>query len=88
MHNFANAAAVGYLEAPKKVPARGVLMGVAERYDMVCDFSKFANQQLYMWNGRNEDVMKDVPMFCYSHLLSRLEIGGESWQRESWRREC
>eukprot|EP00877_Chromochloris_zofingiensis_P011113 jgi/Chrzof1/6255/Cz17g17180.t1 len=66
----------GYLEASRKVVAAGVLMGAAERYDMVCDFSRFANQQLYLTNGRNENFMKDVPMFCYSHLLARLEIGG------------
>jgi FtsP/CotA-like multicopper oxidase with cupredoxin domain len=43
----------GYRAPPLPWPLEGLQIGVAERYEAVCDFSAYAGQQLYLWNGRN-----------------------------------
>jgi hypothetical protein len=47
---------------------------VAERYDVVCDFSSVKGQTLTLWNHRDDKLFKDVPYFCYSHLLARIVV--------------
>ncbi len=65
----------GFRANPVRFPENGLLTGVAERWEVVCDFTKMANKVLYLWNDRDEKRMKDVPYFCYSHLLAKLTIG-------------
>ena len=64
----------GIRNTPVAFPAAGLLIGIAERYEAVCDFSPFKGQTLFLWNDRDEDRMKDVPYFCYSHLLAKIQI--------------
>jgi hypothetical protein len=47
----------GYRSPPVPWPAEGLQIGVAERYEAVCDFSAFANQKLYLFNGRNGECV-------------------------------
>lgn len=61
----------GYRSPAVPWPIEGLQMGVAERYEAVCDFSSplAKGQKLYLWNGRNgeqgsicrEDVCGAVP---------------------------
>ena len=64
----------GYRSSPVRFPAQGLLIGVAERYEVVCDFRRLRNQVLYLWNEFNKDMMKDVPYFCYSHLVAKIIV--------------
>ncbi|CAF1584563.1 unnamed protein product [Rotaria sp. Silwood1] len=64
----------GYRDTPVTFPTTGLLIGVAERYDVVCDFTMLKSQTLYLWNEKDDTFMKDVPFFCYSHLLGKLQI--------------
>ena len=64
----------GFRNAPIAFPAAGLLIGIGERYEVVCDFSTLRGQTLFMWNERDEDLTKDVPFFCYSHLLAKIQI--------------
>jgi hypothetical protein len=57
-------------------PLEGLRLGVAERYQMACDFSAFAGQTLYIWNDRDDRFLKAVPMFCYSHLIAKIIVSG------------
>jgi hypothetical protein len=41
----------GYRPDAITFPAEGLLIGVSERYEMVCDFTAYAGQQLYLWCG-------------------------------------
>jgi hypothetical protein len=43
---------------------------------LVCDFADplVAGKSIYLWNSFDEDRMKDVPFFCFSHLLMRIDI--------------
>lgn len=52
-------------------PVEGLVVGVAERYEIVCNFSNYGSRIVYFWNDFNSDIMKDVPYFCHSHLLAR-----------------
>jgi FtsP/CotA-like multicopper oxidase with cupredoxin domain len=56
-------------------PVEGLLIGVAERYEIVCNFAAYTGRTVYFWNDFNKDVMKDVPYFCNSHLISRVTFG-------------
>lgn len=56
-------------------PVEGLYIGVAERYEIVCNFSNYAGRTVYFWNDFDDKVMKDVPYFCHSHLISRLTFG-------------
>ena len=75
-HNICQVIATdgGYRSFPVKFPEAGLLIGVAERYEVVCDFSKYSGKTLYFWNGKHPTAMKDVPYFCYSHLLARVMV--------------
>ena len=66
----------GYRTTPIPFPSSGLLNGVAERYEVVCDFSNYANQTIIMWNGNDNDQMKAVPYFCYSHLIAKIQVTG------------
>lgn len=59
-------------------PIEGLFIGVAERYEIVCNFSNYMNRTLYFWNDFNPTVMKDVPYFCYSHLLARIKFSSKT----------
>ena len=65
----------GYRNSPVPFPAGGLLMGVAERYEVVCDFTNFKGQSMYLYNDYDPITMKGVPYFCNSHLLANLQIG-------------
>jgi hypothetical protein len=41
----------------------------------VCDFKALAGQTLYLWNIQDDDRMKDVPFFCFSHLVMKMLVG-------------
>ena len=62
----------GYLNAPIRVPIEGIVIGVAERFDIVCDFTSLKSRTLFLWNRYDKKIELDAPMFCYSHLLARL----------------
>lgn len=61
----------GFRRTHMAFPTEGLLIGVAERYEIVCNFSGYANREVYFWNDRDIDVMKDVPYFCNSHLIAK-----------------
>ena len=68
----------GFRDTPTKFPETGLLVGVAERYEIVCDFSNYKNKELMFYNSKNEDMMKDVPYFCYSHLVGKFIISNKN----------
>ena len=68
----------GFRDAPVEFSIDGLLMGVAERYEIVCDFSDYKNKELYFYNNKNDEVMKDVPYFCHSHLIGKFIIGNSN----------
>jgi FtsP/CotA-like multicopper oxidase with cupredoxin domain len=47
----------GWRSPPVPWPAEGLQMSAAERYEAVCDFSLYANQKLYLFNGRNGECV-------------------------------
>ena len=55
-------------------PVEGLLIGVAERYEIVCNFANYGSRTIYFWNDFDSKIMKDVPYFCHSHLLSRASF--------------
>jgi FtsP/CotA-like multicopper oxidase with cupredoxin domain len=61
----------GFRENHIPFPVEGLLIGVAERYEIVCNFASYGGRTVYFWNDRDKDLMKDVPYFCYSHLLAK-----------------
>ncbi|KAG2491600.1 hypothetical protein HYH03_010165 [Edaphochlamys debaryana] len=63
----------GIRRNPTAFPRAGLFMGVAERYEVVCDFTAYAGKTLYLWNAQDDYRMKDVPFFCHSHLVMRIE---------------
>jgi FtsP/CotA-like multicopper oxidase with cupredoxin domain len=65
----------GYRMTPIDFPVKGLLVGVAERFDIVCDFTNFKSQTLFMWNDYDSKEMKGVPYFCYSHLIAKIVVG-------------
>jgi hypothetical protein len=66
----------GYRRTPIAFPASGLFMAVAERYELACNFGapEAEGKRLYLWNIQDEDRMKDVPFFCFSHLVMRIEV--------------
>jgi FtsP/CotA-like multicopper oxidase with cupredoxin domain len=64
----------GYRDTPAQFPAGGLLLGVAERYEVVCDFTNYKGKSLIMWNDYDEKMMKAVPYFCNSHLIASLQV--------------
>ncbi len=65
----------GYHMNPVKFPETGLLHGVAERFEVVCDFSQFQEKTLIFWNENDFDQMKAVPFYCYSHLIMKVIVG-------------
>ncbi len=41
---------------------------------VVCDFRQLGGSKLYVVNDFDDKRMKDVAMFCYSHLVMKLDI--------------
>jgi len=68
----------GYRQTHIPFPVEGLLVGVAERYEVACNFEGYAGRTLYFWNDRDTESMKDVPYFCYSHLISRILVSSAS----------
>lgn len=68
----------GYRDIPSIFSEIGLLVGVAERYEIVCDFSNYKNQELIFYNNKNDEMMKDVPYFCYSHLVAKFIISNKN----------
>ncbi|KAG2425551.1 hypothetical protein HXX76_013595 [Chlamydomonas incerta] len=64
----------GARPTPVTFPAAGLFIGVAERYEVVCDFSGFAGQDLIMMNAYDDRRMKGVPFFCNSHLVMKINV--------------
>jgi spore coat protein A len=65
----------GFRATPVAFPPAGLLIGVAERYEIVCDFTSLQGQTLYLWNDRDDANMKPIAYFCMSHLVSKMVIG-------------
>lgn len=65
----------GFANSHTAFPVEGLYIGVAERYEIVCNFQNYAQRTVYMWNDFDKDVMKAVPYFCHSHLISRITFG-------------
>ncbi|KAG2484027.1 hypothetical protein HYH03_017117 [Edaphochlamys debaryana] len=63
----------GIRRNPTAFPRAGLFMGVAERYEVVCDFSSYEGKTLYLWNAQDDYRMKGAPFFCNSHLVMRIE---------------
>ena len=62
-------------EKPVAFPVGGLLNGVAERWDVYCDFSAYSGQNLYWANKKDDGQMDKTPMFCYSHLIAKITVG-------------
>jgi len=65
----------GYRTSPVQYPIEGLLIGVAERYEFVCDFTGYKSNTLYFWNDQDDNTMRDTPYFCNSHLIAKINIG-------------
>jgi FtsP/CotA-like multicopper oxidase with cupredoxin domain len=65
----------GFSRSHIAFPVEGLYIGVAERYEIVCNFSNYTGRTVFFANDFDKDVMKDVPYFCYSHLLARVTFG-------------
>ena len=62
----------GYTDAPKPLTYSGLLMGIAERYELVIDFSCIpSGRTVYLKIGFNDDRMGADGKYSYT-LLSRL----------------
>ena len=53
---------------------QGLLIGVAERYEFVCDFSAYKGQTLYIFNEKDNKLNPGVPFFCFSHLVAKIVV--------------
>lgn len=75
-HNICRVIAAdgGYRSTPATFPVNGLLIGVAERYELVCDFTNFTGMSMYIWNDYDPKMMSGVPYFCNSHLIANLQI--------------
>jgi FtsP/CotA-like multicopper oxidase with cupredoxin domain len=65
----------GYFElGPQPFPTEGLMIGVAERWEFVCDFSQLAASvsTVILYNDYDEKRMKDVPYFTYSHYVAKF----------------
>jgi FtsP/CotA-like multicopper oxidase with cupredoxin domain len=67
----------GYRSTPTEFPAGGLYMGVGERYEVVCNLASYKGKTLYLWNSR-DDRFKDVPYFCFSHLVMRIDVARDA----------
>lgn len=64
----------GYRQLPVQFPKDGLLIGVGERYEVVCNFTNLKGKSLFIWNDYDDKMMSGVPYFCYSHLIANLQI--------------
>lgn len=55
----------GYRRRPVRFPPGGLHLGVAERYELACNFTGYQNKTVYFWNDRDEDLFRDTPHFCH-----------------------
>jgi FtsP/CotA-like multicopper oxidase with cupredoxin domain len=65
----------GYRKTHIAFPVEGLMIGVAERYEIVCNFAGYGGREIYFWNDRDKELMKDVPYFCNSHLIAKGVFG-------------
>lgn len=61
----------GFRKTHIPFPPEGLLIGVAERYEIACNFAGYANKGIYFWNDFDPVMMKEVPYFCNSHLIAK-----------------
>lgn len=61
----------GFRKTHIPFPPEGLLIGVAERYEIACNFAGYANKEIYFWNDFDPVMMKEVPYFCNSHLIAK-----------------
>jgi len=64
----------GFRDIPSIFPEEGLLIGIAERYEVVCDFSNLESEVLYLYNFKDDKKTPAVPFFCYSHLVGKFII--------------
>ncbi|GLC63932.1 hypothetical protein PLESTF_000100100 [Pleodorina starrii] len=64
----------GLRRTPARFPSAGLFMGVAERYEVVCDLAPYAGRTLLLWNAYDKRRMKAVPFFCHSHLVAKIRV--------------
>lgn len=74
----------GFRDDPVKFPVEGMRIGVAERYEIVCDFSQYKNKILYFYNDKDDKMLKDVPYFCNSHLIGKFIISNNNVVNEQF----
>jgi hypothetical protein len=43
---------------------------------------------LFLWNTFDDDRMKDVPFFCFSHLVMRIEVAATCTPRPGFPVSC
>jgi len=70
----------GFLELHSQpYPSDGLMIGVAERWEFVCDFSSLDEtiSELIMFNGDDGERMKAVPYFANSHLVAKFTFKSE-----------
>lgn len=65
----------GYRSSPVAFPAAGLVVVPGERYEAVCNFSGHVGKTLWIWNEKDVQFKEEVPMFCYSHLIAKIEVG-------------
>ena len=44
----------GFRRTPAAFPPEGLFTAVAQRWDVVCDFTGYADKQLLLWNEFND----------------------------------
>ena len=53
----------GFLKPPANFPAAGLTVGGAYRWDVVCDLTSFAGQNLYFYNVYDANFLVRNPLF-------------------------
>lgn len=67
----------GYFELdPVPFPNTGLIMGVSERWEFVCDFGQLDSSvsEIILFNDYDDDRMKAVPYFTYSHYVAKFQF--------------
>jgi FtsP/CotA-like multicopper oxidase with cupredoxin domain len=70
----------GYKKSSTPFPVNGLLIGVAERYEVVCDFTSLKGKTVYFRNDWDPVNMPGVPYFCNSHLIAKVIVGSSTAQ--------
>lgn len=69
----------GYRPFPVQIPPEGLMQSIAERYQLVCDFSKVQGKTLYLMNYVDPKRQKPIPaMFCKSHVIAKIVVGSNA----------